>query len=142
MKTLILSLVAAAALGVALPAAAHEDDYQRPSSDWNYNSAFGGFSDDVAHIQEGIQHGLSDGSYTRWQAMRFSRELRSIERQIVGYNESDGDINPWERSMIQRRLDRLHSIMHVVHDEGHEQQYQGYGNYGNYGGYGGYGDRR
>ncbi|HEX7759438.1 MAG TPA: hypothetical protein VF459_08050 [Caulobacteraceae bacterium] len=141
MKSLILGLAVAATLGAAAPALAHDEDGQRATSDWNYNSGDGEFADDLAHIREGIQHGLSDGSFSRWEAARFNRELGSIERQISGYDESDGAFSPWERGMIQRRIDRLHSIMHVAHDQSHDRNR--YGNYG-YGnnGYGnnGYGN--
>ncbi len=141
MKNLILGLVAAAALGTAVPAAAHEGDYygQRPNNDWGYSPGLGQFSDDVAHLREGIQHGLADGSYSRWEARRFSWEVSRLERQIRYYN-AEGGFNPWERSMIQRQLDRIHDIMHQAHDQGHERRDGGYDGYNRYNRDGGYND--
>src|SRR5205085_10483363 len=118
MKRLVLGLMAAAALGIALPAAAHEESYpqQHGSSDWGSNAdpRYGEFADDIAHIQEGIQHGVSDGSFDRWEVRRFSRELRNLQRMVWYYNQSGG-FNSWERNMIQQRLDRLHETMHEAH---------------------------
>jgi hypothetical protein len=138
MKKLILGLAAAAAMGAAAPAVAQDYGYgqgygqgynwgygSRSGNDWYGGSRYGEFADDIAHVRQGIRHGLSDGSYDRWEAMRFSRELRGIENLVWRYN-SDGRFNPWERAMIQRRLERLHEIMHEAHDEGHDRQDRGY----------------
>jgi hypothetical protein len=125
MRRLVLGLMAAAALGAALPAAAHEYENPRPVSDWVYGSSYGEFSDDIEHLKDGIRHGLSDGSYDREEARRFYSEVRRIERMAYRFYATGG-YSSWERAQIQRRIDNLHAIMHEAHEEGHEQQDDGY----------------
>jgi hypothetical protein len=136
MKKLILGLMATSALAIAAPALAHE--YPGQGSDWDQEGAtYDQFDQQFDHIREGIQHGLSDGTFNRYQASRFYGELRTLERQVSYYQNNDGYLAPNEVRWIQARLTRLHNIMHDVHDRGHEtQENYGYG----YNGYG-YADR-
>lgn len=124
MKKLVLGLVAAAALGAAIPAAAHDYEYPRPVSDWDYSASYGEFSDDIDHLKEGVRHGLGDGSYDREDARRFYREIRRIEQMANRYYATGG-YSPWERERIQRRIADLHARMHEAHAEGHENQDDG-----------------
>ena len=139
MKTFAIGLMAAMALGTALPAAAHDHDDRGNRSDWNDNASDGPFAEDVAHTREGIDHGLRDGTYSRWDAQRYGRELRDIEYQIADSRGGYGGFEPWERQRIAQRLQRLHQIMHIVHDERHDRQGYNANNWGNRG-YGDQGD--
>lgn len=131
MKTIILAGLAAAALAFAGPALAHGDD----GDDWSAQS-YGAFDQQYHHIWDGIQHGVSDGSYTPWQARRFYRALQDI-RARADWEQRSGYYNPAD---IENRLERLHDVMHEAHERGHERlDEQGYGyGYGG-GGFGRYG---
>jgi hypothetical protein len=99
-------------------------------SDWNYGSRYSLFDREYRHTIEGIRHGLSDGSFTRWQADRFYRELESIRydaMRSMRYGNYNDDY-------IQARMERLHQRMHFRHERNHER-YDGYGSYGGYGDY-------
>ena len=126
MRTIILAGLAAAALAFAGPALAHGDD------DWTAES-YGDFSQQYQHIWDGIQHGVSDGSYTPWQARRFYRALQDIRAQAY-WQERNGD---YDAQDIGERLERLHDTMHEAHERGHERiDEEGYGYGGAFGRYG------
>lgn len=122
MKMIILGLAAAAALAAAGPAAAQYASDYRPQGGWDRDwSRYGEFSDDVAHARQGIRHGMSDGSFTRWEAGQFWNDLRNIERLIWTFR-GDGRLSGWERRRLEQRFDRLHEAMHEAHDEGHDDE--------------------
>ena len=132
MRRLLFALLATSTLAVAAPALAHED-----GDDDFTTSSYADFTPMYQHIWQGIQHGLSDGSYTQWQARRFYRELQSI-RARAAWEDSRGDYDPED---INQRLQSLHVRMHIAHDQGHARlnnDWYGYGG-GYYGGgyYGG-----
>ena len=130
MKTIIVAGLAAAALAFASPALAHGDD-----DDWTAES-YSAFTQQYQHIWDGIQHGVSDGSYTPWQARRFSRALQDIRAQAY-WQDRSGAYDPED---IEQRLERLHDTMHAAHERGHERlDEQGYGGYGYGGAFGRYG---
>ena len=111
MKSLLFGLAAAATLAVAAPALAHDEDEA-----WHVDS-YSSFGQQYQHIQEGIRHGISDGSYTRWQAQRYYRELQTI-RARADWEERTGDFDPEE---ISQSLEQLHARMHVAHERGHDR---------------------
>lgn len=111
MKALLFGLAAAASLAVAAPALAHDEDEA-----WHVDS-YTSFNQQYRHIWQGIQHGIGDGSYTRWQAQRYARELQSI-RARADWEERTGDFDPEE---ISQSLEQLHASMHVAHERGHER---------------------
>ncbi len=115
MKQILLTLLAASSLAVAAPALAHGDDNGDDEA-WAAQS-YGDFSGLYDHIMQGIRHGISDGSYTRWQARRFYRQLQQI-RQRADWEERNGNYDVQD---IQYRLQRLHDVMHVAHERGHER---------------------
>lgn len=133
MKKLILAALATTLLAAgAVPALAHDDD----GDDWTAES-YGAFDQQYHHIWDGIQHGLSDGSYTPGQAHYFYRELRNIQARAY-WEQQTGEYNPAE---INARLEDLHARMHIAHERGHERLESGYYGYGYYPqpyGYGGY----
>jgi hypothetical protein len=133
MKKLLLALLATSTLAVAAPALAHDEG----DDDWSAPS-YSDFDQQHHPIWDGIQYGLSDGSYTPWQARRFSRELQSI-RARAWWEQSRGYYDPED---TDARLESLHTRMHIAHDQGHERlnnDWHGYS--GQYGGYGDYGSR-
>lgn len=125
MKRIVIALLAASALGAAAPAFAHDGDRPDGYTDWDDGGGYGRLAEMVQHDYEGVQHGVSDGAYTRWEAAGFSRELADIRRQADYFRDRDG-LRPWERQIIERRLDSLHQRMHIAHDDGHEPQTFGY----------------
>ena len=127
MKKLIGALLAAAAIGaVAGPALAYPDDDD--DDDRNvpaYSQYFGGYQSFDAlyqHDWQGIQHGLSDGSYTRREAQYFAGQLRDIRRREAYFRSRDGILSPLEGRDIQARLERLHEVMHEAHEDSHATQ--------------------
>lgn len=150
MKKLFGALLAAAAIGaIASPALAHDDD----EDNGGYSQYFGGYQTFDAlyqHDWQGIQHGMSDGSYTASEARYFAAQLRSIRQREAYFRARDG-LSPQEGRDIQVRLERLHEVMHEAHEDGHAAQddwnnggsaNRGYNGYGQSGGYGGYYGRR
>jgi hypothetical protein len=111
MKKLLIALLAATAVAAAAPAAfAHDDD------DWSAES-YGQFTQHYQHIWEGIQHGVSDGSYTPSQARYFYRQLQNI-RGRAEWQSRSGYYDPQD---INDRLEDLHDRMHVAHERGHDR---------------------
>ncbi|MDB5465346.1 MAG: hypothetical protein JWQ46_108 [Phenylobacterium sp.] len=138
MKKLIGALLAAAAIGaVASPALAHPDD----EDTGNFSQYFGGYQNFDAlyqHDWQGIQHGLSDGSYTPREARYFGMQLRNIRQREAYYRSRDGWLSPDEGRDIQVRLERLHETMHQAHEDGHAAQDDWNRTSPGYGGYNGY----
>lgn len=127
MKKLILAALAAASLAaVAAPALAHEGD----DDDWSIES-YDAFAQQYHHIWDGIQHGMSDGSYSPGQAQYFYRQLRGIQAR-ADWEQRTGQFDPEE---ISDRLQDLHERMHVAHERGHERMNNEWG-YGSGYGYG------
>ena len=122
MNKLLLGLAAAAAFAITAPAFAHEGD---DGSDEVFAAqTYADFTPTYQHIWQSIQHGLGDGSYSRWQARRFYGELQSI-RQQAWYEQRNGAYNPGQ---VNARLQRLHYSMHNAHAQGHERLNNGYDN--------------
>ncbi len=131
MRKLIVAIMASSALAMAIPvvAQAHNENEAAASADEDWNNGGGtyaNFDQEYHHIWDGIQHGLSDGSYTRREAYRFYREMRYIHAR-ADWQERSGNYDPED---IQARLESLHERMHIAHERGHERldQYGGYGN--------------
>ena len=146
MRKMLITLMATAAVAVGIPAAAGAHpgvEVEASDNDWNNGGAtYADFTQEYQHIWAGIQHGLSDGSYNRYEANSFYRQMQQI-RYRAYYQQQSGYYNPEE---TQAQLERLHELMHNAHERGHERQdYYSFGNfnrgyYGNaYRGYDQYG---
>ena len=131
MKTLLIAALAAGAALTAAPANAQQP-YYADHGDWDRRGErerrdpgyFGLFERDFGHINRGIRHGLSDGSFTRWEARQFRQELQRIQSRLDSFHDDDEFLSPWEVRDIQRRINRLQHYMHIAHRGGHaEQQY-------------------
>lgn len=109
--------MAASALGLAAPAFAHPDDGDNGADETFAAATYQDFSPMYQHIWQGIQHGMSDGSYTRWQGRRFYRELQGIRARAIWEERSDN----YDPEDINARLQSLHERMHIAHDAGHER---------------------
>lgn len=119
MKKLILAALAATSLMVvAAPALAHEGE----DDDWTIES-YESFNQQYHHIWDGIQHGLSDGSYSPGEAQYFYRQLRGIQAR-ADWEQRTGQFDPEE---INDRLQNLHARMHFAHQRGHERLENGWG---------------
>jgi hypothetical protein len=148
-RVLIAALFGASALAAALPAAAAGQDanwqpgygYDRgydgdDRGGYEYAGRWGGGADFrrmYRHIEEVIDHGLSDGSIRPWQANRFRRELWQIRRLERDYWRDDGWFNRWERRDIYRRLRDLHARVDRSHERGHDEWDRGDDWYDRYG---------
>ena len=97
MTRLLGALFATAAItAFASPALAHAGDYDNDNDDvvasQNYSQYYGGYQNFdtlYQHEVQGIQHGLSDGSYTRREALYFMQQLRSIRQREIYYRQRD-----------------------------------------------------
>ncbi len=81
MRTVWLSLIASVAIAAGLPTVANAHPEEEPgySDDWNNGGgSYEEFSHEYQHIWNGIQHGLQDGSYSRWEANGFFRQMQAI----------------------------------------------------------------
>ena len=117
MKRLMVALLATTTLALAVPAFAHPEDHAVSTDEqWNNGGAsYGDFNQEYQHIWDGIQHGLSDGSYTRSQAQQFYSAMQQI-RARADYMNQNGQWNPQD---TQARLAQLHNAMHQSHEAGH-----------------------
>ena len=141
MKKLMIALLATSTMAMAAPALAHDnqDEPYAQGDDWNNGGGdYAEFNQEYQHIWQGVQHGLSDGSYTPRQAQQFYRAMQQIRARAYGMERA----GYYDSEDIQQRLERLHEYMHVAHERGHERQnqYYGYGNNYGYGGNYGYGN--
>ena len=152
MKRLLTTLVASAALITAIPAvaSAHDEDnrgYYSSGGDWSRNNGGGynNFRQEFQHLYENVQHGVSDRSYSRYEARQFYWAINSLRRRLDYFRNNDGYLSRRETQDLQYRIQRLHAQMHEAHENGHAERDYGYSNgdgYNNGGGYNnGYGDQ-
>jgi hypothetical protein len=114
MTKLMIALLASCTLVAAIPAVAqaHDDD------DWNNGGAtYSQFDSEYQHIWQMIQHGVSDGSYSRWQAASFYRQMRTIRARAY-WEEQNGE---YDAQDTQAQLVALHDRLHVAHERGHDR---------------------
>ena len=127
----MIALLASSVLAAGVPAIAqaHSDDQYGAYShdddnDWNNGGAsYEQFDEEYRHIWAGIQHGLSDGSYTRREAQQFYREMQRI-RARADWEQRNGD---YDSDETQARLESPHERMHTAHERGHQRQNEYYG---------------
>lgn len=147
MKKMLMIMTAAAALGLAGAAQAqYPGQYgygyygggYSGGSDWSYGrNSYALFEREYRHTIEGIRHGLRDGTFSRWQADRFYRELEGIRYEAARSMR----YGSYQDRYIQARMAGLHQRMHFKHERDHERQESNdwYGNHRGYQpGYGGY----
>ncbi len=125
MKKLFIVLLATSAMTAAIPAIAmahpepavvqdHDDD-----NSWNNGGAsYVDFNQEYQHIWQGIQHGVSDGAYSRRQASSFYRAMQRI-RAHADSDQRRGEFDP---ETTQAQLEQLHQRMHDAHENGHDRQ--------------------
>ena len=133
MNKLLLALLATTVVAAAGPALAHDDD----DDDWGGAPTYQAFDQQYRHIWDGIQHGVSDGSYTPRQARYFYWQLQNI-RARADWEQRSGYYDPGD---VEARLESLHDQMHVAHERGHERLDNDWNSYGgsSFGRYGSYG---
>jgi hypothetical protein len=102
---------------------AAQDDHHDDDAWNNGGQTYADFNQEYQHIWEGIEHGVSDGSYTRRQAQGFYRSMQQI-RARANSMERSGRYNTAD---TQARLERLHETMHAAHEAGHDRL-DGYNN--------------
>ena len=140
MKTLILGLLATAALATALPVAAQpQPGYGRPPANPPYgppagrdgpppgrDGQFGGrdggwrgpFSDDFRRIGDQIQRGEQSRRLSRSDVNRFQDEVRLIQSDIRDYMRDDHRMSRTQEKKTQKRLDRLTNLIRDAEQNG------------------------
>ena len=123
-------LVSAALVGV-IPqtASAHERGHQGGCWEDRDTDAYERFYEELEHLDEGIEHGLRDGSIDLRDARQFDRAIGSVQQQLASYYRRQGYLTRWQVQDVQRRIEQLHAIIHEVHDDGHDAQDYWYGQY-------------
>lgn len=133
MRRVLSVLLASAAMALALPpsASAHERGQQGRYDDWEDrdNDAYDRFYEELQHLDDGVEHGLNDGSIDRHDARQFDRAIGSVQQQLVYYYRKQGYLSRWQVQDMQRRIEQLHILMHDVHDDGHDAQDYRYDHY-------------
>jgi hypothetical protein len=144
MKRHLVALFAASALVIAVPtaASAQERGYfgqgqyyggQYGGNEWNRNNrGYDNIRRQFQHAYDGVQHGLRDGSFTRREARYFYQVIGELRQRLDFYRYNDGYLDRREARDLDRRLGRLHAIMHQAHENGHEEPDYGYGGSGDY----------
>ena len=122
MKKMLITLMTTAVVAAGIPAVASAhpgEDAEYAVGDWNNGGAtYADFTREYQHIIAGIEHGVGDGSYNRYEANNFYRQMQRI-RYRAYYQQQRGYYNPEE---TQDQLQRLHEQMHATHERGHERQ--------------------
>lgn len=139
MKSIVLGLVAAAAVVAGVPAAAQPNGRgpDRPFDEQQFRDGRGGpndfrggdfrggrgefrsqFSDDFRRIREDIQRGERSGRINRYEANRLNDDLRAIEIDVRSYMRDDGRMSKTQVKKVQRRLDRLNGAIREAMDRG------------------------
>jgi hypothetical protein len=94
-------------------------DRAQSGGTWNNGGgSYAEFDQEYQHIWQNIQHGVSDGSYTRRQAQGYYRAMQQI-RARANSMERQGR---YDSEDTQARLQRLHEVRHAAHERGHEMQ--------------------
>ena len=124
MKRLFIILLATSAMTAAIPviAMAHPPAVVQDQDDdnsWNNGGAtYVDFNQEYQHIWQAIQHGVSDGAYSRRQASSFYRAMQRI-RAHADSDQRRGEFDP---ETTQAQLEQLHERMHNAHENGHDRQ--------------------
>ncbi len=124
MKRLMIALLATSTMALAVPALAHPDDHPTSAAAEQWNNGgdtYAEFDQEYQHIWDNIQHGMSDGSYTRPQAQQYMRAMQDIRARAEAM-QRDGR---YDARDTQARLERLHDTMHDTHEQGHAAQDRG-----------------
>ena len=106
MKRVLLTLAAASAVLVSLPAAANAAPWQS-------------INQRQANLDRRIDQGVRRGDLTRPEAQRLRAEFRDLTQLERKYRYSGGGLSAWERQDLDRRFDRL---SHRVYAERHDRQ--------------------
>ena len=106
MKRVLLTLAAASAVLVSLPAAANAAPWQS-------------INQRQANLDRPIDQGVRTGDLTRPEAVRLRSELRDLARLEQQYRRSGGGLSAWERQDLDRRFDRLSNRIYA---ERHDRQ--------------------
>jgi len=120
MKTLLLSMAAAAALtSVAAPAAAQSYGRYDPS-DRRYEQPHGrdhvSINQRQQRLAQRLDRGVMRGDLTRNEARRLHMQAREIAHLEARYRVNG--LNSWERSDLDRRFDRLEAMVRFERRDG------------------------
>ena len=108
MKRVLLTLAAASAVLVSLPAAANAAPWQS-------------INQRQANLDRRIDQGVRKGDLTRSEAQRLRSEYRDLVQLERKYRHSGGGLSAWERQDLDRRFDRL---SHRIYAERNDRQHR------------------
>lgn len=116
-RKLVAALAFVGALA-AFPVAANANHYDRGYG-LPGGAGYALFEDDIRDARQGIRHGVRDGSFSRREALRFSRELERNIDLLRFYRNNDGHMSRAEIRDLNRRFAWLNDAMRVAHRHGH-----------------------
>lgn len=129
MRKLLFLAGACAALAFAAPASAQDHDHgyghdhDHEYGQAGYDRSGGQIRADFDHLEDGIRHGVQDGSLSGWQAHRLQDQIRQLRRrEHYDRDQNGGYLAPWQYRDLQDRLARFHDFEHAKHEQGHERQ--------------------
>lgn len=123
MRKFLFLAAAYATLAIAAPVSAHENEREHEQPSYSFDRSGGEIRQEFDHLEQGIRHGLDDGSLNHWQARGFQQQIWQL-RRLESYEryQNGGYLSEWQTRDLNSRLSRLHEVMHFEHEEGHERQ--------------------
>lgn len=110
MKRILLSVAAASAVLVSLPAAASAAPWQS-------------INQRQANIEQRIHQGLRNGSLTRPEAARLRDQYRDLAGLEAHYRRTGGGLSRGERADLNARYDRLSQQVYAQRHDGQTRRY-------------------
>ena len=125
MRVITIVIVSAVMMvGMLTISNAYEGEWRNPdrhgSQNWH-----GGIRERIREDHRRIEHGIERGSLTREEARYLGHELDSILDKI-DWLRRDGRLNPREREMIHRDLDRLERNIRREKRDDDRRNWRGY----------------
>lgn len=127
MKTLILSMAAAAAL-TAGAASAQPYGYERGGYEhgryYHQDGRWMPINERLANLDRRIDQGIRSGQLTRREAYRLKAQFRDIAR--LEYRYRSNGLSNWERADLDRRFDMLSQQIRWERRDGERYGYNDY----------------
>ena len=129
-KKAILPLVAMTAIAAAVPAAAqhrggHDRGHDRDRYEQNWDRGWDRIDRRFERIDRRIDQGIRNGQLSRREATRLRAEFRQLINLEQRY--SRGGLNRWERQDLNRRFDRLSTMVRYERNDRDDRGGRGYG---------------
>lgn len=111
MKKLLAALAVTAAIGIAAPASAYaaRDNDRGGHAQESYRGA-PNFAQQLQQLEQRVHVGARRGDLNRWEARRFTADIRAIDNLRVSYRRSNG-FSPREVRDLDRRIENLRVVI-------------------------------